>query len=573
VILLSAVAAALAFGCKPHTRDNPDVCLPGSESSDPCAPGLTCMNFHCVAMGGAGGAGGEGDMTGAGGSSGGSGGSFGTGGGAAGGKGSGAAGGKTASGGTSAGGKAGGAGGAGGTPVECTETGTKMCQPPAGPLCLAGKCVQCKSDGDCTGTSPICSADHKCVSCKEANVNACAAHKGATACANTGASAGACVECDTNKDCKDPTKPLCSAANSCIGCVAAGNDTASRDTACMMADKAFPVCATTGACVECGKDTDCSADPKKPFCSLTGTCVGCDPTATGACAVRSPGKPVCSSGGACVQCVVNLDCDSKTPVCSPDNNCGPCSVDNDCGGRYGPVICMTKDGHCVVESETIYVQSSAACVDPPMLGGGSTLTPYCSLRGAPAAITPMRNVVVVRGSVNGTSMPFGASNSQFFIVGQKSALIAGGVDPGLRIGAGDASVRDLTVSNSTAVGIEADTGATLRLQHVTVSNNSAGGILLDGAAFDIQNTLVKNNGPGDMAGALWGGIRIANPPSTGPGQLQNVTVQGNTEVGISCTAAVQGTGVLASGNTASLQITTSCGIMSCATAGPTCGAQ
>jgi hypothetical protein len=234
---------------------------------------------------------------------------------------------------------------------------------------------------------------------------------------------------------------------------------------------------------------------------------------------------------------------------------------------------MPADGHCVTDGETIYVQASAACVDPPTAGGGGPMLPYCSLRGAPAAITSTRNVVIVRGSVNGAAMPFGASNSQFFIYGQQSALIAGGVDPGVRIAAGDASIRDVTISNSTSVGIQVDPGATVRLQHITVSNNSAGGILLDGAAFDIQNTTVKGNGPGDMAGTAWGGVRIANP-SASMKQLQNVTVQANNGGGISCSAAVTGTGVLATDNTNTPnQITPSCMITACSTAGPTCGAQ
>ncbi|HEX2657231.1 MAG TPA: hypothetical protein VHU40_03120, partial [Polyangia bacterium] len=431
VILLSAVAAALAFACKPHTRDNPDVCLPGPNSTDPCPGNLVCNErFHCVdPLAGTGGAGGTGE-TGTGGTVDGSGGI------AAGGKGSGgaAAGGKAGV--SGSGGKA---GGAGGTLVECTETGTKNC--PVGKVCLAGACVECKGDNDCTTlTTPSCSSDHKCVSCMQAGVNACASHKDKTACATSGTLAGACVQCDKHKDCAG-AKPICSQINECVACP--DNQTCKTATS-----DARPVCsmsgAQMGACLECGKDADCSADPNKPFCSPTGTCVGCDPTAMGACAARSPGKPVCSASGACVQCVKNLDCDSKTPVCSPNNSCGPCSGDSDCAGRYGPVICMTKDGHCAVDDETIYVQQSAACVSGSG-PGGTPMAPYCDLSMVPSVVSSSRNLVVVRGAVNNSAMSFGANAQRLFIVGQKSALI-GGVNTGVRVTAGEATIRDVTIS-------------------------------------------------------------------------------------------------------------------------------
>jgi len=51
-----------------------------------------------------------------------------------------------------------------------------------------------------------------------------------------------------------------------------------------------------------------------------------------------------------------------------------------------------------------------------------------------------------------------------------------------------------------------------------------------------------------------------------------VTIQNNLATGLTCSTAIQGQGVLASGNTP-LDIATSCGVVSCATPAPTCGAQ
>jgi hypothetical protein len=105
-----------------------------------------------------------------------------------------------------------------------------------------------------------------------------------------------------------------------------------------------------------------------------------------------------------------------------------------------------------------------------------------------------------------------------------------------------------------------------------VSNNTSGGILLDGAGFDIKAATVNNNAAagGDP------GIRIQNIPtgSTTPKALSLTTITGNTGFGVSCASGtvLTATGVLASGN-GGTDITTFCGFSSCGTASTTCGAQ
>jgi hypothetical protein len=53
-------------------------------------------------------------------------------------------------------------------------------------------------------------------------------------------------------------------------------------------------------------------------------------------------------------------------------------------------------------------------------------------------------------------------------------------------------------------------------------------------------------------------------------QLNLLTVENNTPVGIACVAAIQGTGVLANGN--GVDVATSCNITTCSPAGAGCGA-
>lgn len=209
-----------------------------------------------------------------------------------------------------------------------------------------------------------------------------------------------------------------------------------------------------------------------------------------------------------------------------------------------------QDGRCASDAETIIVST------------GGTL---------PTSVPSGKRLLVVRDSVTG-SITWNLSGSQMTIVGQESGTITGnGTSPTLHATGGDLYIRDLTLTGG-APGIMADGGSILHLDHVSASSNASGGILLDGAGFDIKNTTVKDNAAagGDP------GIRIQNAPtsSTTPKSLSLCTVSGNAGFGISCTSGTVATasGVLVTGN-GGTDITSFCGFTSCSSAGPTCGAQ
>jgi hypothetical protein len=224
------------------------------------------------------------------------------------------------------------------------------------------------------------------------------------------------------------------------------------------------------------------------------------------------------------------------------------------------------DGHCAVDSETIYVVNRAGCSDT---GAATSAAPLCSMNGVQLALGT-RTVVVVRGSSASANGAIGLSGGKLVsIVGQNAGAITGTMAPALWI-SGDTYARDLKLSSMTTA-VLANSGATLRLNHVSVVNSPGGGLLLDGAAFDIRNTIVTGNGPGISGATVWGGILINNPPAAGPARLQLLTVQNNT-VGIACSATVTGTGVLASGSASGVNIATTCGFTSCGAASATCGA-
>jgi hypothetical protein len=233
-----------------------------------------------------------------------------------------------------------------------------------------------------------------------------------------------------------------------------------------------------------------------------------------------------------------------------------------------------QDGRCAADGEVIYVENKVGCATTGLEAmPGSAGTPFCGPQVALMALTNTRRVIVISGTVSGFQWTASSGDGQISIFGRKGALIAGGTQPGIVIsGGGDLFVRGpLTVGPGPELGISASSGSTLRLDGVTIDGNRKGGVLIDGAAFEVHNSAAIGNGPGDIAGFPWGGIRIQNLASTGPAVLDRITITNNDPIGLSCAVAVMGTGVFARGNI-SVDIAATCGITSCSPAGPTCGA-
>jgi hypothetical protein len=156
---------------------------------------------------------------------------------------------------------------------------------------------------------------------------------------------------------------------------------------------------------------------------------------------------------------------------------------------------------------------------------GTMAQPACSLDAARPLINGNRRLVLVHGPVEGFdwTLPAGGPVS---IIGQ-SATVSGGARVGARFsGTGEVYMRDMTVSYSMLQGIVAGQGTTLRLDRMTVQTNGGGGILLDRARFDIRNTLVSDNGPGQFGPQIfWGGILVQSPPAGGPARLERVSAR------------------------------------------------
>ena len=85
---------------------------------------------------------------------------------------------------------------------------------------------------------------------------------------------------------------------------------------------------------------------------------------------------------------------------------------------------------------------------------------------------------------------------------------------------------------------------------------------------------MTGNGPGDDAGAAWGGLRLKNLLTTGKKSLGFLSVMNNNQVGVSCAATVDAASVLVTGSAGGVEVSQSCSFTSCGTAvTATCGAQ
>jgi hypothetical protein len=233
------------------------------------------------------------------------------------------------------------------------------------------------------------------------------------------------------------------------------------------------------------------------------------------------------------------------------------------------------DGHCATDAETVYVQNTSNCTNTT--AGGSSTTPFCLAQaGISSAKTNNKPLVVMIGTL---AAGFNVSTTVVLTVVGKSAVITPGAgSDAITITAGEIYLRNLTVQGSTTLatgmGINATAGTTLHIDSCAVINNPGGGILLNGAAFSINNTTVTGNGPGTSpVGASYGGIRVEALPASGSATLDLVTIQNNKQVGLSCSGAITGIGVLANGNVGGVDIGSTCAITACTPASTTCGVQ
>ncbi len=266
----------------------------------------------------------------------------------------------------------GGSGGGGGNPTSgCQVAGQDcplFCDPSLG-------CVECRTDGDCPATDPICVAG----SCEKCGDNAdCGAgeacfpanHECFTACVDTAdcpgeapncdVTTGQCVGCRSAADCP-ATEPICNTATQQCGECASNAD-------CGVAE---PICEVDrGRCENCLLDAHCAADELcvDRECVQQVNCGSTEILCDGGCFDPATSEEHC---GGCPgeQCNGAEQCVSGQCVCSGGlDNCGGTCTDtntdpNHCGGcGNGCNDAEYCDGTCVCKPGLVEVNGN--CIDP-----------------------------------------------------------------------------------------------------------------------------------------------------------------------------------------------------------------
>jgi hypothetical protein len=393
--------------------------------------------------------------------------------------------------------------------------------------------------------------------------------------------------CDNSRNIMCDKGQTCSSNHFCVIADASGDaaptDAADAPAADAPADHPTDTTATTDSARDAGSDagdgagdgaevhtgcnanTDCTADPSKPICQQDGgACVGCVKSSD----CNDPQALVCdTSVNRCVPCLMDKDCTDPTkPICDAQA-CRACKADMECAA-IGPGVCMAHlDGHCATDAETVYVLNQFGtpnCSNDPLAGAGSRTLPFCysqngvdSTQGkaipppdggtgddagndaseaGSGGVSPDKSLVVMRGP-SLTPWSFNAANRTITVVGQSDAAIMVSGFIGIHVSAGTVFVRSLHVTGAAgpSPAIIAD-GGELHLDRCVVDGNAKGGVLIDGAAYEVTNTVIANNlgATSTIACGAWGGVCIRNLSPGGLRRFLNNTVVMNTPVGIAC---------------------------------------
>lgn len=205
--------------------------------------------------------------------------------------------------------------------------------------------------------------------------------------------------------------------------------------------------------------------------------------------------------------------------------------------------------------------TSGLC-DDTALDAGTIAKPFCTTQRAIAALGPNKPVIVIRpGSVPIERWSYSAAAGipELTVIGQDGATIGPASGIGITINSGNVYVRGLRVSGMLDAGVYVATGnATLRMNRCIVTQNR-GGLFVNGAGFDIANSVFASNRLATIPNANgpaieYGGVYLGGVP-TGRRVFRNNTVYLNEGPGLVCGGAYPVTGVLVTGNTTSDVVT------------------
>lgn len=261
---------------------------------------------------------------------------------------------------------------------RCAEcAGPANCKDPSKPLCKAGafRCVACEQDSDCKEPgAPRCDkASNTCTVCVEdadckdeealrCVAGACVACRDEDDCSGglPACEAGACVACTSDVYCTNPSAPACNVAKKT--CVKQGNccEATAEVAGCEQPSIEACVCAVEPSCCIGAWTAACVALVETLGCSLCGPSCQQDQDCT------DPARPVCVPGLArCGGCAKDADCKApEKPSCNPgvfrcvapccavtgEPGCSASTTIRDCVCAKDPFCCETSwDSSCALQ--------------------------------------------------------------------------------------------------------------------------------------------------------------------------------------------------------------------------------
>jgi hypothetical protein len=387
----------------------------------------------------------------------------------------------------------------------------------------------CNEDRHCPAELPICGGN-MCIKCTKKEE--CASHGDTPVCATD---TGRCEQCTPSDGCNaESSTPLC-LASKCTGCGAGATDGGAVNDVCKKASNK-PFClASSGSCVQCLKSGDCSA-ADKPICT-NNTCAGC--ANDGQCKDKNAALPACDeTSGQCYECVEDAQCSGGKPICK-SHKCVPCTGDSECAAKPGfenPGVCMSHQDHrCASDAETIYVEKVAGCSMGD--GMGTKDRPYCVTQDAINNVSGTKRVILLRGAAPHGAFVASLTGAEVSVVGAGAgATISPGAVVGINLSKGTLYVRGVTVKGGMDTGLLAEgTGSVIKLNRCVIIQNK-GGILVNNAGFEINNTIVAENQETQILnGPTYGGVFLRSAAGK-PTVFRNNTIVSNAGLGLQCDA-------------------------------------
>jgi hypothetical protein len=339
-----------------------------------------------------------------------------------------------------------------------------------------------------------------------------------------------------------------------------------------------PGCADSPSCPETA-----------PICSADHACVACDADGDGAaaCAARDSARPLCRADGRCAECLSAGDCtgDVTRAFCDADSgSCRGCTSHDECTSE----VCNRSIGTCGEVDGILYVDSDGGADGA---GCGSQVSPCLTIAGSGGALQKIdstRRTIRVRPGVQAYAETLDLDGLALVIVGAGASLrpvvsdtaaiaVRNGANvtiDGLRIegasgntdadgvrceGAGSIlRLSAVTVTENDDLGIEVSDPCDLRISRSVISGNGNGGVRVRSDAFEIVNNFVINNGG---AASAVGGAHFEQTGVTATRRFDYNTVAGNESAaanGVTCDAALTGTGNIVWGNATGTQASAAC---------------